>query len=114
MCRWSRAIARSPCAAPNLESESIPRISSVSTRRIGDAILNTKPDVVMIAGWYSIGLVRALLTCRRHGIPTLYRGDSNLLSGPHGWRRALRSIKTRLLLRQFDGYLSPGSRADEY
>jgi glycosyltransferase involved in cell wall biosynthesis len=81
---------------------------------IGEAILGTEPDVVMIAGWYSISLVRALLTCRRHGIPTLYRGDSNLLSGLHGSRRALWSLKTKLLLRQFDGYLSPGRLADEY
>jgi len=90
------------------------RFMGLDAPGIGDAILNTEPDVVLIAGWYSISLVRALVTCRRHGIATLYRGDSNLLSGPHGWRRALWSVKTRLLLRQFDGYLSPGSRADAY
>ena len=81
---------------------------------IGEAILDSQPDVVMIAGWYSLSLVRALLTCRRHRIPTLYRGDSNLLSGPAGWRRVPWHLKTKLLLRQFDGYLSPGSRSDEY
>jgi hypothetical protein len=49
---------------------------------IGEAILGTEPDVVMIAGWYSISLVRALLACRRRRIPTLYRGDSHMLSAP--------------------------------
>jgi glycosyltransferase involved in cell wall biosynthesis len=81
---------------------------------LGDAVLKTNPDVVMIAGWYSISLVRALLMCRRHGIPTLYRGDSNLSSGPRGWQRAAWNLKTRFLLKQFDGFLSPGIRVDEY
>jgi glycosyltransferase involved in cell wall biosynthesis len=90
------------------------RFSGLDAPGIGTAILDTEPDVVMIAGWYSASLMRALLTCRRHGIPTLYRGDSNLSSGPRGWRRTLWNARTRLLLRQFDGYLSPGLRADEY
>ena len=81
---------------------------------IGGAIAETSPDVVMIPGWHSLTLVRALLACRRLGIPTLYRGDSHLQSGPAGWTRPLWSLKTRLLLRQFDGFLSPGLRVDEY
>ena len=90
------------------------RFMGLDAPGIGDAVLATNPDVVMIAGWYSISLVRALLTCRRHGIPTLYRGDSNLLSGPVGWRRTLWGLRTKLLLKQFDGFLSPGRRVDEY
>src|SRR5205807_5599383 len=75
---------------------------------IGDAIARTRPDVVLITGWYSITLVRALYACRDRGIPVLYRGDSHLLSGPAGWRRLAWDMKTRFLLRKFDGYLSPG------
>jgi glycosyltransferase involved in cell wall biosynthesis len=81
---------------------------------IGRAIEATKPDVVLITGWYSVTLVRALLACRRLGVPTLYRGDSNLFSAPRGWKRPLWVVKTRILLRQFDGFLSPGARAKEY
>lgn len=81
---------------------------------IGEALARTKPDVVLITGWYSITLVRALATCRRLGIPVLYRGDSHLLSGPRGWRRALWTLKTWLLLREFKGFLSPGTRVTEY
>jgi hypothetical protein len=79
---------------------------------IGGAIAATSPDVVLIPGWHSLTLVRALLTCRRLRIPTLYRGDSHLESGPAGWTRPLWSRKTRLLLRQFDVFcrcLSGGS-----
>ena len=81
---------------------------------IGRAIANTRPDVVLITGWYSVTLVRALFACRRLGVPTLYRGDSHLLSGPGGWKRPLWKAKTRILLRQFDGFLSPGQRVNEY
>ena len=81
---------------------------------IGRAIADTHPEVVLITGWYSSTLVRALFTCRRLGVPTLYRGDSHLLSGPTGWKRPLWTAKTRVLLRQFDGFLSPGQRVDEF
>ncbi len=81
---------------------------------IGDAIARTSPDVVLITGWYSITLMRALWACRRRGIPVLYRGDSHLLSGPRGWRRPVWAARTWFLLRQFDGFLSPGSRVREY
>ena len=81
---------------------------------IGGAIADTSPDVVLITGWYSMTLVRALFACRRLGVPTLYRGDSHLLSGPRGWKRPFWTLKTRVLLRQFDGFLSPGVRVNEY
>lgn len=81
---------------------------------IGGVIAKTNPDVVMITGWYSVTLVRALVACRRLGVPTLHRGDSHLLSGPTNWTRMLWMLKTRLLLRQFDGFLCPGRRVHEY
>ncbi|MFI5177923.1 MAG: glycosyltransferase [Vicinamibacterales bacterium] len=81
---------------------------------IADAIAHTRPDVVLITGWYSITLVRALHACRRLGVPVLYRGDSHLLSAPRGWRHAIWQVKTWFLLRQFSGFLSPGRRVDGY
>src|SRR5204863_466648 len=57
---------------------------------------------------------RASVACRRLGVPMLYRGDSNLLSAPHGWKRAFWAVKTAALLRQFDGFLSPGVRARQF
>ncbi len=88
--------------------------TGLDVREIGAAIAATKPDVAVISGWYSITLVRALLACRRMGVPTLYRGDSHLRSGPTGWRRLPWIAKTWLLLKQFDGYLSPGTRVNDY
>jgi glycosyltransferase involved in cell wall biosynthesis len=88
--------------------------SGVDVPEIGAAIADTQPDVVLITGWYSKTLVRALAACRRRRVPVLFRGDSHMLSGPAGWRRPLWMAKTWALLRMFDGYLSPGTRVDEY
>jgi glycosyltransferase involved in cell wall biosynthesis len=78
------------------------------------AVEQTQPHVVLITGWYSITLVRALVASRRLRVPVLYRGDSHLLSGPRGWQRSLWTAKTWFLLRQFHGFLSPGKRVREY
>lgn len=78
------------------------------------AVERTQPHVVLITGWYSITLMRALFASRRLGVPVLYRGDSHRLSGPRGWPRFVWAAKTWFLLRQFQGFLSPGTRVREY
>jgi glycosyltransferase involved in cell wall biosynthesis len=90
------------------------RFTGLDVPEIAGAIRATTPDVALITGWYSVTLVRALWACRRAGVPTLFRGDTNLLSGPTGWKRLLWNLKTRVLLRQFDGFLSPGTRVTEF
>jgi glycosyltransferase involved in cell wall biosynthesis len=90
------------------------RFTGLDVKEIGAAIARTSPDVVLISGWYSITLVRALFACRRLGIPALYRGDTNLQSQPRGWRRPLAALKARVLLRLFTGFLSPGVRSTAF
>ena len=81
---------------------------------IGDAIVATRPDAVIVPGWHSMFYLRAIAACRRAHIPVLYRGDSNLLSGPRGLKRWPWSIRTRAALKMFDGYLSVGTPIREY
>lgn len=81
---------------------------------IGERITATRPDVVLVAGWHSIMEVRALRACRRLGIPVVYRGDSTLTSGPRRFVWPLWRLKTRTMLRMFDGYLAVGRRARAY
>ena len=102
---------RPPKPGDRVDSSSF---TGLDVPEISRAIADTNPDVAMITGWYSVTLVRALVACRRLGVPTLYRGDSHLLSGPRNWKRLLWTAKTGLLLRQFDGFLSPGQRVNEY
>jgi glycosyltransferase involved in cell wall biosynthesis len=81
---------------------------------IGRALMATKPDVVLVPGWHSITLVRAMLACRRRGIPVLYRGDSHLHLRPRGWRGAVSAARTRVLVRLYAAHLAVGRRARAY
>lgn len=81
---------------------------------IGAEVMDTRPDVVLVFGWHSITLVRAVRACRRHGVPVLYRGDTNLLVGPSGWRRIVWHVRTRALLRLYSAHLAVGRRSREY
>ncbi len=81
---------------------------------IDEAVAATDPEVVVVPGWHSRFYLRGVAACRRRKIPVLYRGDSNLLSGPRGPRRLAWSLRTRAALRLFDGYLSVGTRSREY
>jgi glycosyltransferase involved in cell wall biosynthesis len=86
----------------------------VDVPEIGEAIRNSQPDVVLIVGWYSVTLLRALWACQRLRIPVLYRGDTHVANAPSGWKKPFWRMKTRLLLKRFDGYLSVGKRTREY
>ena len=88
--------------------------SGLDVPEIGDAILETKPDVVMVAGWHSMTQMRAIATCRRHRIPLLYRGDTHLRLGPSGLRRTLWRMKTWALLHRYAAHLAVGQRARQY
>jgi glycosyltransferase involved in cell wall biosynthesis len=81
---------------------------------IGAAIDASAPDAVLLMGWHARVQVRALAHCRRRGLPVIYRGDSNLASGPRGARALLWRTRTTALLRQFSAALSVGHRARLY
>jgi glycosyltransferase involved in cell wall biosynthesis len=81
---------------------------------IGAAIESSRPDVVVVFGWYSISLIRAIRAARGLRVPVLYYGDTNLQSAPLGWQRSLWVAKTRWLLGRFDGYVSIGTRTSAF
>jgi glycosyltransferase involved in cell wall biosynthesis len=87
------------------------RWGALDAAGIGQAIEDARPDVVLLPGWNCKGLVRALLACNRLRIPVLYRGDTNLWQRPGGLKRVVWSIKNRLLLNRFSGFLAVGKRA---
>ena len=86
----------------------------LDVQEIGAAIAVTSPDVVLVPGWYSITLVRAILWARVRGIPVIYRGDTNNETAPAGATRLLWNLKTRALLSLYSAYLSVGRRSREY
>ena len=81
-------ILRAPRSGQSVHSE---RFWGLDVPEIGAALEESRPDVALIPGWHSVTLVRALWTCRRARIPTLYRGDTHLGHRPTGWRGAVRS-----------------------
>lgn len=105
--------SRVVCIAQPGERDRGSRFWGLDVPEIAEAIAEVKPDVVLIFGWYPVTLRRALFTCRKLGIPALYRGDTNLASAPVGWKRPLWRLRNRYLLQIFDGYLSVGTRARE-
>ena len=86
----------------------------LDVRGIGAALEDTAPDVVLVPGWHSITLLRAIVWARVRGIPVLYRGDTNNGVAPRGWRRPLWRLKTRALLSLYSAYLSVGRRSRQY
>jgi glycosyltransferase involved in cell wall biosynthesis len=47
-------------------------------------------------------------------VPVIYRGDSNLLTGPRGFLRPAWALRTRTMLHLFDAWLSVGERSRAY
>jgi glycosyltransferase involved in cell wall biosynthesis len=108
---YPHRILQPPAQGRRFESDSL-RGADVGS--VANAIAETRPDVVVVPGWHSAFYLRAIAACRRTGIPVLYRGDSNLGTGPAGLRRRLWMLRTRMALKMFDGYLSVGTRSREY
>ncbi len=90
------------------------RFLGVDVPEIAGAIRESRPDVALVPGWHSITLLRAILACRRAGIPVLYRGDTHLGTAPSGLRYGPWAARTWFLLRRFAGYLAVGNRAQTY
>ncbi len=105
---YSSTVVRTARPADRFDSE---HFFGLSVPEIDEAIAGAHPDVVVVFGWYSVTLVRAIRAARRLKIPVLYHGDTNLSSAPAGWRRPLWVAKTRRLLSSFSGYLSVGVRS---
>ncbi len=108
---YQHVIVRQPGPGADVSSDAF---RGVDVPEIGRAIAESDPDVVLLMGWHSITQLRALLWCRRHGIPVLYRGDSHLGLAPAGARRVVWGLRTRVLLRQFAGALAVGRSARRY
>jgi glycosyltransferase involved in cell wall biosynthesis len=102
---------RGPHSGDYLHSD---KFLGLNVRGMARAIRDSRPDAVMVVGWYSVTLVRALAACRIHGYPAIYRGDTQLGVVRGRLRSALWSLKTRLMLSFFDVFLNVGRRNGEY
>jgi glycosyltransferase involved in cell wall biosynthesis len=84
------------------------RFFGLNISGIGAAVRDSTPDAVLIPGWYSVTLVRALVAARTHHIPAIYRGDSVLPRSMGRRASRIQDIRTRTMLGLFKAYLSVG------
>jgi glycosyltransferase involved in cell wall biosynthesis len=100
-------------ARPN-DVFSYDRLRGIDVPGVTQALARTDPDVVLVPGWHSMFLLRAIAAARRLHLPLMYRGDSHLDSSGAGLKRMLAHARARWLLRRFASGLAVGKKARAY
>ncbi len=80
---------------------------------VGAALAKFRPDAVILHGYGSKTLLRALFWCKRHRVRALLMANS---SGhlARGFRRRLKALVMPLLLRRYDAALTMGDRSEAH
>ncbi len=81
---------------------------------VGAALSRIRPDAVILHGYSSKTLLRALLWCKLHRARTLLTADSSAHGAPQGWRRRLKLLVAPRLLRRYDAALTMGDRSEAH
>lgn len=71
-------------------------------------------DAFIVCGWFLKSYWQAVRACRRRKMPVLVRADSIINPSHPRFRKEAKRVIYRWVLRQFDGFLSSGSRNAEY
>jgi glycosyltransferase involved in cell wall biosynthesis len=83
--------------------------------RINSWLAKIRPAAVIIHGYNDVARLRVFAWCRRHRIPILLSGDSNILGDRgSGWRSFFKRFLLRLLVRNAAAFLSFGSLGAAY
>lgn len=90
------------------------RYSGCDTPEIADEIRQGGFDAFLVTGWYLKSYWQAIRACRRHGVPVMVRGDSQLGTPRSRLKQALKEIVYPRVLRQFDASLYVGRKNREY
>lgn len=81
---------------------------------IGAMLKNEGFTHVLCIGWYTKVFWQAIWAAKRAGMKTLSRGDSQLGMQGSRWRRMLKELTHRALLKAFNAHLYVGQRNREY
>ena len=86
-----------------------------SSPEIGKRLEAFRPDVVLVYGHAQANVYRAIWWCRRHKVPLMTIGDSELLRERTTTTRMAKEIVVRQIFRRYSAFLSVGDRnADFY
>ena len=84
------------------------------TPGIYEVLVREEFGVVIVNGWHFKSYVQALVACRRQGIPTLVRTDSQHAGARPLWKKTLKRLAYPRLFDRLDAFLPTGQRASEY
>ncbi len=88
--------------------------SAVDNPDVGGALAAFAPDAVIINGYARRTLLRALVWCRRRGVPAIMMSDSSMNASPGRLRSAVKGMIVPRLLRQFSAMLTMSERSEDY
>ena len=92
----------------------VDRFSGCDTPGVADRIAERSFDACIVQGWYLKSYAQAILACRRHRVPVLLRGDSQLATTRSIVKRAAKYWPYRLVLNAVAGHLAVGAANREY
>lgn len=98
------------------EADAIKRTGfrEVDNPSIGAALSRERPDVVLLHGYASKTMLRALAWCRRNRVPAMMISDSSLHIGTGPAARLAKRVALPVLLAQFSAFLSIGDANQRY
>ena len=97
------------------EAASILRVdSTLDNPSVGSALSRFRPDAVVIHGYGSRTMLRALIWCKIHGASALLTADSSAHVSRPGWRRILKMAVLPRLLRLYNAALTMGDRSEAH
>ena len=102
---WLRNIS----ARPGVES-----FRGCDTPQLATLLTRDSFDVCIVTGWYLKSYLQAIRSSRRHGLPVLVRGDSQLKGPRSALKSAAKYVPYRLMLRRIDGHLHVGRANADY
>lgn len=90
------------------------RFFGCDTPDIDEAVERGRFDGFLVTGWGIKSYWQAVRACRRHGVPVLIRGDSQLAERRNLPLRLAKELLYPRLLRSFDGFCYVGRRNHDY
>ena len=98
------------------EAERIERtgLREVNNPSVSRALARLDPDAVIINGYAMATMLRALVWCRRKGVPALLTSDSSTHASGPGLMRTLKTAILPSLLRQYHAFLTMSDRSEAH
>lgn len=92
-----------------------PSVRAPNSPQIADRLAAFAPDVALVYGHVQANVHRAIRWCRRHKVPLMTIGDSELLRERTTLTRIAKDVVVRWIFRRYSAFLSVGDRnADFY